>query len=226
MRRNLVTHLPIILALTLSPTLVHAGWLANFLGKDQSQQEQQAAPQKGAKAAETRGDKETSATPTPDPEQVKKLKAALDWEKPPKDILQRYAGTWQGDFWVYSIEGRLKQHNKMRITYTPQPDGTLKMEMWSGDLISKLWVTKVTATYAVDGDKIVCTVQQPDGSQFKQIGHYNDGSVFFVSQITDGVEHSRERIDGKRLLTDGFGVYGSLKKANSHVFIGRFLRQD
>ncbi|MGB9692093.1 MAG: hypothetical protein ACPL7D_07990 [Candidatus Sumerlaeaceae bacterium] len=226
MRRILVLLAVTILTLVFTPMPARAGWLSNFLGKDQTQQEQAAAAEKGPNAKRAGGDKLTSATPTPDPAQVKKLKAALDWEKPPKDLFQRYAGTWQGDFWVYSVEGRLEQHNKMRITYTPQADGSMKMEMWSGDLISKLWVTKVTAIYTVEGEKIFCTVQQPDGSTFKQIGHYNDGSVFFLSQINDGIEHSRERIDGKRLLTDGFGVYGSLKKKDAHVFIGRFLKQD
>lgn len=207
----------------IAAAVAQGGWLGNLLGKD-SGASQQARPQEPALAKSTGKDAQTS--PTPNPEHVKKLKAALDWEKPPKDLFQRYAGTWQGDFWVYSVEGRLEQHNKMRLTYTPQPDGSLKMEMWSGDLLSKMWVTKVTATYTVEGDKILCTVTQPDGSTFKQVGHYNDGSVFFVSQIPDGVEHSRERIDGKRLLSDGFGVYGALKKKDAHVFIGRFLKQD
>lgn len=229
MRRILVVAGFAVFTTLLQPQAADAGWLSNLLGKDQTQapeaaqdaKNKQAAPSTAAGSA-----KDAATTPPPDPEKVKKLKAALDWEKPPKDLFQRYAGTWQGDFWVYTVEGRLEQHNKMRITYTPQADGTMKMEMWSGDLLSKMWVTKVTATYTIDGDKIICTVQQPDGSTFKQIGHYNDGSVFFVSQIPDGVEHSRERVDGKRLLTDGFGVYESLKKGKSHVFIGRFLKQE
>lgn len=227
MMKNLLPAVLAILTIATQPQVGQCGWLSNFLGKQQTQEGAQPTADTKAKAGtQAATAKDAITTPTPDPEKVKKLKAALDWEKPPADLFQRYAGTWQGDFWVYSVEGRLEQHNKMRITYTPQSDGTMKMEMWSGDLISKMWVTKVTATYSIEGDKIVCTVQQPDGTSFKQIGHYNDGSVFFVSQINDGVEHSRERIDGKRLLSDGFGVYESLKKKNAHVFIGRFLKQE
>ena len=218
----------VVMVVTCLSQPVMAGWVSNFLGKNKTEQTDVSSvgsEEKNAKQSAP-GAKDAVTSPTPDPARVKQLKAALDWEKPPKDLLQRYVGTWQGDFWVYSVEGKLEQHNKVRITYTLQSDGTLKMEMWSGDLISKTWVTKVAATYSIDGEKIVCTVQQPDGSSFKQIGHYNDGSVFFVSQVNDGIEHTRERIDGKRLLTDGFGVYGSLKKKDAHVFIGRFLKQD
>jgi hypothetical protein len=199
------------------------GWLSGLTGgkKDAQQAE---ATQAGA-VADKAGQAAAQPTPTPDPARVKKLKAALNWEKPPKDLFQQYAGKWQGDFWVYSTDGKLEQHNKVRIEYTAQADGTLKMEMWSGDLISKTWVTEVQSTYSIDGDSIVSTVRQPSGKSFKQVGHFNDGSVFFVSQISDGVEHYRERIDGKRLLVDGFGVYGEPKKKDHHVFIGRFLRQ-
>jgi hypothetical protein len=207
-----------------------AGWIKNLLGigEDEAPVAADATAGDAQEARSVKSDKPSeTAQPTPDPQKVKKLKAALDWETPPKDLFERYVGTWQGDFWVYTTDGRLEQHNKVRITYTLQPDGTLKMEMLSGDLISKMWVTKVTATYKVDGKQIVCSVAQPTGDTFKQVGHYNDGSVFFVSQIPDGVEHQRERIDGKRLLVDGFGVYGSLKKKDDHhVFIGRFLKQD
>ncbi|MCX7963024.1 MAG: hypothetical protein N2644_00875 [Candidatus Sumerlaea chitinivorans] len=207
-----------------------AGWVKNLLGlgKDEAAATAQSADKSAKDSQAGKTEKPSGeAQPTPDPEKVKKLKAALDWETPPKDLLDRYVGTWQGDFWVYTTDGRLEQRNKVRITYTLQADGTLKMEMLSGDLISKMWVTKVTATYKVDGKQIICTVVQPTGETFKQIGHYNDGSVFFVSQIPDGVEHQRERIDGKRLLVDGFGVYGSLKKKDDHhVFIGRFLKQE
>jgi len=226
MRKLFAVSATFLLLFAFEPRLARAGWVSHFLGKDQGQEAPaQPVAAKDAKAAGP-AKRDASTTPTPDPERVRKLKEAIDWEKPPKDLFARYAGTWQGDFWVYSVEGRPEQHNKVRITYTPQSDGTMKMEMWSGDLISKLWVTEVTCTYRLEGDRILCTVKQPDGSTFKQIGHFNDGSVFFVSDISDGVEHTRERIDGKRLLSDGFGVYQTLKKKNAHVFIGRFIRQD
>ncbi len=227
MRKLFALSLIVLAFSAVHPSSANAGWLSGLLGKENKSAE----PAPGGKASgsapkQATTPQDAATTPTPDPERVEKLRKAIEWEKPPKDLLDRYVGTWQGDFWAYTVDGKLEQHNKVRMTFTKQGDGSLKMEMWSGDLLSKMWVTKLTATYTIQGDRIICTVQQPDGSTFKQIGHYNDNSVFFVSDTPKAVEHSRERIDGKRFLTDGFGVYERLSKNNAHVFIGRFLKQE
>jgi hypothetical protein len=154
-----------------------------------------------------------------------KLAKELNWDRPPADLFQRYAGAWVGHFWVYSPLGKKEEVHKVRIEYTPQSDGTLKMLTNSFDLLSKTWVVQESAVYSISGDTINVTITRPSGKASRQVGHYSDGEVFLQAQISDGVEHFRERIDGKRLLVDGFGVYDSLKSKNEHIFIGRFLKE-
>lgn len=166
--------------------------------------------------------------PTPTREQIKagaqKLKKAIDVEQVPGNLFQRYAGKWKGDFWVYSPSGKLEESKAASIQYTPQSDGTMKMETFYLDRISKTWVTAETATYVNEGRSVRVTIRRPNNSVSKQTGHFNDGQLFLMADINDGVEHYRERIDGKRLLVDGFGVYKGA--GDHHVFIGRFLKEQ
>lgn len=154
-----------------------------------------------------------------------KLKQELNWERPPADLFQRYAGKWKGQFWVYSPLGRKEEFHKVEITYVPRSDGSMTMETHSLDAISNQWIVEESAVYTISGDTINVTITRPNGSISKQIGHYSDNQLFLQAQINDGVEHFRERIDGKRLLVDGFGVYGGTKSKNQHIFIGRFLKE-
>lgn len=170
----------------------------------------------------------TNTQPTPTREQIKagaqKLKKAIDVEPVPKNLFQKYAGKWKGDFWVYTPSGKLEESKAASIEYTPQSDGTMKMETFYLDRISKTWVTAETATYVNDGNSVRVTIRRPNNSVSKQTGHYNDNSLFLLADISDGVEHYRERVDGKRLLVDGFGVYKG--SGDQHVFIGRFLKEQ
>lgn len=165
---------------------------------------------------------------TPSKEEIQKgaqkLAVELNAENIPSDLFQKYAGKWKGDFWVYTPSGKKEQSQATSIDYTLNPDGTMKMESFSFDRISKTWVVAETATYVNEGNTVRVTIRRPNNTVTKQTGHYKDGQLFLTADISDGVEHYRERIDGKRLLVDGFGVYKSAN-ADAHVFIGRFLRE-
>lgn len=156
---------------------------------------------------------------------AQKLSAEVNVEKVPSDLFRRYQGKWKGDFWVYSPSGKKEQSQAASIEYTMNGDGTMKMESFYFDRLSKTWVTAETATYVNEGNSVRITIRRPNNAVAKQTGYFNDGQLFLVADITDGVEHYRERIDGKRLLIDGFGVYTG-PKSDSHVFIGRFLREQ
>ncbi|MBX7243857.1 MAG: hypothetical protein K1X53_00035 [Candidatus Sumerlaeaceae bacterium] len=209
-----------------APASSQAGFLSALRDRNKDGAEQQAPeavgqmPQQGPNA---------KPTPTPDPEKIKagaaKLAKEMNWDKPPKDLLSRYAGKWDGNFWVYSTLGKMKQSNKVKIEGELQSDGTLAMKTLSYDLISKSWVTEENSIYAIEGDAIKVTIKRPNGQVARQTGHYSDGQVFLRADIKDGVEHFRERFDGQRFLIDGFGVYGSIKGDDSQVFIGRFVKQ-
>jgi len=164
--------------------------------------------------------------PTPDKETIRKgaarLKQQLSVERIPSDLLSRYVGRWKGDFWVYAPTGELQESKACAIEYKMGDRNTLQMETYYVDRISKQWIVAETATYQNNGDSVLVTIKKPDGKIATQTGHYNDGQLFLVSNIKDGIESYRERIDGKRLLVDGFGVYGG---KDSHVFIGRLLRE-
>jgi hypothetical protein len=220
-------------------------------GSDDSGQQAAAAPEpqstpapaeggksaKGGKAAQAKprvklveGTPPPGATPqpTPDKETIKKgaqkLAQQMNVDKIPGDLFQRYAGKWKGDFWVYTPSGNKEQSQAASVEYVLNGDGTMKMESFYFDRISKTWVTAETATYVNDGNSVRVTIRRPNNAVAKQTGHFKDGQLFLVADINDGVEHYRERIDGKRLLIDGFGVYSG-KSADSHVFIGRFLKE-
>ena len=164
-------------------------------------------------------------TKTPTKEEIRKgaanLSRQLSPEKVPSNLFDRYVGTWNGDFWVYSPQGALKQSQAVKIEYK-KSGKQLTMETFYADRISKTWVVAETATYTNEGDKVTVSIRRPSNDVATQTGHFNDGQLFLVANIKDGVEHYRERIDGKRLLVDGFGVYGG---NDSNVFIGRFVKQ-
>ena len=166
---------------------------------------------------------------TPTPEQVKegarKLAKQVSWEKVPSDLFRRYQGSWVGNYWAYSLDGKLQQTSKTKVDFTIQSDGSMKMESYYFDLLSKSYFTAEIATYRINGDEVSVTIERGQGKTDRQTGHFNDGQLFLVSNIKDGVEHFRERIDGKRLLVDGFGVYKGSKGNEQHVFIGRYLRE-
>jgi len=166
------------------------------------------------------------ATKTPTKEEIRKgaarLKSQLAPERIPGNLFDRYEGTWNGDFWVYSPSGTLEESKAVRIDYKKTGKNTMTMETFYADRISKQWVVAETATYSNEGDVVRVTIRHPSNDVATQVGHFNDGQLFLLANIKDGVEHYRERIDGQRLLVDGFGVYGG---KDSHVFIGRFVRQ-
>lgn len=167
--------------------------------------------------------------PTPDKETIRrgaqKLRAQLETEKIPGDLFRRYAGKWKGDFWVYSPEGKLEESKSVSLEFTPGSGGTMKMESFSFDRISRTWVIAETATYENQGDSVQVTIQRPNTSVSHQTGRYNDGQLFLTNQGREGMEHFRERVDGKRLLIDGFGAYPAKQGGEYHVFIGRFLKE-
>lgn len=167
---------------------------------------------------------EAQATPTK--EEIRKgaqrIKTQMAPERIPGNLFDRYEGTWNGDFWVYSPHGHLEESKSVRIEYKKTDKNTMTMETFYADRISKQWVVAETATYTKDGSTVNVSIRRPSNDLASQTGHYNDGQLFLVANISDGIEHYRERIDGQRLLVDGFGVYGG---NDSHVFIGRFVRQ-
>ncbi len=165
------------------------------------------------------------AQKTPTKEEIRKgaerLKGQMAPERIPGNLFDRYEGIWNGDFWVYSPQGQLEESKSVKIEYKKNGKN-LVMETFYADRISKQWVVAETATYTNEGDKVSVSIRRPSNDVATQTGHFNDGQLFLVANIKDGVEHYRERIDGQRLLVDGFGVYGG---SDSHVFIGRFVRQ-
>ena len=207
------------------------------------QQAQQAAPQAAATPAPAegrsvkgeggknvrivQGTPAANATPekTPSREEIRKgaekIRGQMAPERVPSNLFDRYEGVWNGDFWVYSPQGALQESKAVKIEYKKNGK-QLTMETFYADRISKQWVVAETATYTNEGDKVSVSIRRPSNDVATQTGHFNDGQLFLVANIKDGVEHYRERIDGKRLLVDGFGVYGG---ADNHVFIGRFVRQ-
>jgi hypothetical protein len=193
-------------------------------------QGEQASPPAGAQVAQKAGQQ---PTPTPEEQAAMKKRAEasarriarqMSWDAVPRDLFRRYAGRWEGNFWVYSPVGRKKQSQKVVVEYTPQSNGTLLMETRSLDLVSKQWIVQESAVYSVDGDTVTITVTRPNGSKQTQTGHYSDDQLFVRSNIKDGVEHYRERIRGNELLVDGYGVYGKISGDDHNVFIGRLRR--
>lgn len=141
----------------------------------------------------------------------------------PSNLFSRYAGKWTGDFWVYSPDGVLQESKSVMIEYKPSGKN-MTMETFYLDRISKQWVVAETATYTNNGGSVKVSIRRPNSEMASQTGYYTNGSLFLTSDnIKSGVEQYRETLDGQRLLVDGFGIYGDVK--DSHVFIGRFVRQ-
>lgn len=163
---------------------------------------------------------------TPTKDEIKKgaarLKTQMAAERIPGNLFDNYVGTWSGDFWVYSPSGQLEETKSAKIEYKKTGKNTLSMETFYADRLGKQWIVAETATYTNTGDAVQVSILRPSNDTATQTGHFNDGQLFLMANITDGVEHFRERIDGQRLLVDGFAVYGD---GGSHVFIGRFVRQ-
>lgn len=197
--------------------------------KQQPKQQQQAQPQQQPQQAQP---KQQQAQPQDDSAKApsagaRKLARQLNWDGVPRDLFKRYAGRWEGNFWVYSPLGKKEQVNKVQVEYTPQSNGSMKMLTNSYDMISKTWVVQESATYTIEGDTVYVEIRRPNGDVSRQVGHWSDDQLFLQGQINDGVEHFRERIDSNgRLLVDGFGVYGSTKGKDHHIFIGRMTRQN
>lgn len=189
------------------------------------QQQAQAAPEIPAPAEQAAQQGPAAPTRTPDPAVVEQLKKELAWESVPKDLFKRYAGKWIGNFWVYSPVGKKEQVQQVQIEYIPESDGSMTMRTHSYDMLSKAWVVQETARYSVEGDKVQVEIRRPTGKIARQNGHFKDGQLFLQAEITDGAEHFRERIDGNRLLIDGYGIYMPLKNKDQHIFIGRFKKQ-
>lgn len=235
-----------VIAVSMCGTIQAQGFLSSIKDKltgggdepaQQAPQQAQATPAPAEAGRTVKGDNgknvrivqgtpPAQAQETPTKEEIRKgaarLKKQLEPERIPSNLFDRYVGTWNGDFWVYSPSGQLEEIKSVRIEYKKADKNTLTMETFYADRLSKQWIVAETATYANHGDSVKVSIQRPSGDIATQTGHYNDGQLFLVADIKDGIEHYRERIDGQRLLVDGFGVYGG---KDSHVFIGRFLRQ-
>lgn len=246
MKKSLLT---LTIALSLTFNVQAQGFLSSIKGKltgnEQPQQQapQQAqatpAPAEGGRTVRGEGGKNvrivegqgapTPAAPAKTPtrkeiqEGAARLKKQLLPESVPGNLFDRYNGTWTGDFWVYSPQGTLQETKAVKIEYVKKGK-QLEMKTFYADRLGQQWVVAETAIYVNEGDKVTVTIRRPSNDTATQTGRYNDGSLFLVANIKDGVEHYRERIDGKRLLVDGFGVYGG-GGADAHVFIGRFVRQ-
>jgi hypothetical protein len=191
----------------------------------------QAAPaQAGAPAQSGQDPAAAPAVKTPTAEEVKKgaakLNKELSYEKPPRDLFKGYAGKWKGNFWVYTLDGKLRQRANAEVTFTLQDDGSMKMESYLFDKLSQSFVIGEKAVYRIEGDKVLCNVTRGKDQVDKQVARFNDGQLFFETKVKDGVEHYRERIDGNRFLVDGFAVYGSLKGDDMHIFIARYLKAN
>lgn len=158
--------------------------------------------------------------------QARRVASKMTWDKVPGNLFRQYAGKWEGNFWVYGNDGRKRQVQKVTVQYAPQRDGTMHMESFNFDLVSKQWVTSEKAIYTVSGDTVTVTVSTMTGKSHTQMGHYSDGQLFLKSNIKDGIEHFRERVRGNELLIDGYGVYGSVKGDDHNVFIGRLKRTN
>lgn len=247
MKKSLLT---VTIALGLTFNIQAQGFLSSIkdklTGSEQQQQQQAApaqaqatpAPAEGGRVVKGEGGKNVrivqgegtpaaNPTKTPTREQIKaganKIKSQLVPERVPANLFDRYQGTWTGDFWVYSPQGTLQETKAVKIEYAKNGK-QLEMKTFYADRLGQQWVVAETAVYENEGDKVNVTIRRPSNDTATQTGRYNDGSLFLVANIQDGVEHYRERIDGKRLLVDGFGVYGGAG-ADAHVFIGRFVRQ-
>lgn len=218
-------------------TDAHAGFLSGILGgkKDDPapQQEIPPPPPQSSQPTKQMVEKDGKPVPTPvppDPAVIKagaaKLKKELSWEGVPSNLFQMYAGKWNGNFWVYSPQGKLEGKEAVKMECTPQADGTMKMVTFYHDTITKTWVTHETSVYSVKGDTINVTISGTRGEPARQVGHYNDQSVFLVNESKDTFESQRERIDGKRFLSDGFAVYNGKNGKEYHVFIGRLLKEN
>lgn len=193
------------------------------VGAQQQQQMQQQQAQHQQQQAVPPPAEQANRTPS---KGARKLAQELSWDGIPRDLFQRYVGRWKGEFYAYSPLGKKEQVNKVTVEYVIQSDGSMKMSTLSYDMISKRWVVQETAVYSVQGDTVRVDITRATGQTSRQLGHYSDGQLFLQGQISDGVEHFRERIDGQgRLLVDGFGCYGGSKSKDNHIFIGRFTRE-
>jgi len=167
--------------------------------------------------------------PTPDKETIRKgaakLQGQLSNERVPGDLFRKYAGKWKGDFWTYSPTGKLEQSQSVSLEFKVLGN-SMTMESFSFDRISRTWVVAETATYTNNGDSVRVSIQRPDKSTDSQTGYFNDGQLFLVNSSGEGMEHFRERVDGKRLLIDGFGAYRGKQGGDYHVFIGRYLKEQ
>ncbi len=224
------------------------GFLSSIKGKltgEEQQQPPQAPPQQQAQGTPApaeggrtvqgesgnnvrivQGTPPTQAQKTPTKKEIQegaaRLKTQMAPERIPGNLFDRYEGVWNGDFWVYSPTGQLEESKSVKIEYKKTGKNTLSMETFYADRLGKQWIVAETATYTNNGDSVDVSILRPSNDTATQTGRYNDGQLFLVANIKDGVEHYRERIDGQRLLVDGFAVYGG---SDSHVFIGRFVRQ-
>ena len=219
-----------LLAVSSAPAQSIIGGLMDRFGGGQSQQvqqpqqvqqQQQQVPPPAEQGArkQSAGDKKSGPSSG-----ARKLARELNWDKVPRDLFNRYAGNWEGHFWTYSPLGKKEQVNRVQVSFTPNGN-TMKMVTNSMDLISKTWVVQESAVYTIEGDTVYVEITRPSGDTSRQVGHWSDDQLFLQGQINDGVEHFRERVDGGRLLVDGFGVYGSVKGKDHHIFIGRLTRK-
>lgn len=198
-----------------------------FGGKkdDQSQQQNVTVgtdPQQGVRP---------QATPTA--EQIKtgaaKLEKQIVQEKIPSNLFKQYVGTWRGWFYTYSPSGKTEVRQSVQLQADLQSDGSLMVKAMYFDKLAQQFVLGESYHYKkTDASTVRVTITRATNERSTQTGYFNDGSLFLVGDIKDGVESNRERIDGNRWLMDGFSYYDPRKSGaprDAHHHIARLTRE-
>ncbi len=143
-----------------------------------------------------------------------------------KQILDPFTGRWEGQFKVYTYDGKLQDTLHVQQHY-----------WWEGDIQHGRFidtypdgrVIKAKArNYEKDG-RLVCEVDKTPGGRTVHHGRYTDGALFWFSKAKIGgkIESFKERVTvdddgGRTYRIDGFGIYPGLG-ANRHLlFEGRY----
>lgn len=227
--REMMKGLCCAVVLVASATAEAQGIFSGLFGGNRDE----AAPQQGNVTVTEGSDPNQGVRPqqTPTQEQIKKgaakLAKQLNHERIPGDLFRQYAGTWKGWFYTYTLDGRSTGRQAVQMQCDLQSDGSLLVRAMYFDKLAQQFVLGESYHYQkVDPSTIKVTITRASNDTQTQTGHFNDGSLFLRGNIADGVEGSRERIDGNRLLMDGFSVYFNKKGENDvHHHVARLTRE-
>ena len=81
-------------------------------------------------------------------------------------------------------------------------------------------VTRQTAKNSIQDGKLLCEVQNSDGSVSTHSGRIEDGYLFWSHVSNQKIESFREWVDGEVYYIEGFGVYGGV----AFMFVGKYKR--